>query len=139
MFGSVISAIFSGIISPIVTAWSDVRLQSLKSEVDGFTAAIGGDAAIGKAFLEAQTQNAQIKAASNTWIGARLIIVAAGLPAAIHFGAVMLDSTFQFGWEIPKCPSPYDSYEWSIIQSFFFVAPAMPIMSAAAAWLSRRR
>jgi len=139
LIGSILSAIFSGIISPILTAWSNVKTQQLKSEVDGFTAAVGGDATIGKAYLDAQMENARIMAASNTWVGARLIILVAGLPAAIHFGAVMLDSTFRFGWGVPKCPPPYDGYEWSIIQSFFFVAPAMPVMSAAAAWLSRRR
>jgi len=108
-------------------------------KLDGFRNATGVDLDAYKAALDAQIETSRIRAAANSWIGARVIIMVAGLPAAVHFAAVMLDSTFRFGWGIPKVPAPYDSYEWTIVQSFFVVAPAMPLVSATAAWLSRKR
>lgn len=35
----------------------------------------------------------------------------------LHFGAVMLDSTFKFHWGIPKLPPPYDNYEGLVLMS----------------------
>jgi hypothetical protein len=42
------------------------------------------------------------------------------LPAAfgfclLHFGAIVLDSTFLFGWRVAQLPAPYDGIEGSII------------------------
>lgn len=133
--GSIIQGLVQGIVGPLfgyLGKREDVRL-------DGFRNATGVDLEAYKAALDAHIETSRIRAAANAWIGARVITMVAGLPAAMHFGAVMLDSTFQFGWGIPKVPAPYDSYEWAVVQSFFIVAPAMPLVSATAAWLGRKR
>jgi hypothetical protein len=133
--GSLAQRIISGFAGPLLGYLGkkeDVKL-------DGFRNATGFDLDAYKAALDAQIETSRIRTSANSWIGARLITMVAGLPAAMHFGAVMLDSTFQFGWAVPKVPAPYDSYEWAIVQSFFIVAPAMPLVSATAAWLSRKR
>jgi hypothetical protein len=133
--GGLVSSIVSGITGPLfgyLSKRQDVQL-------DAFRNATGVDLEAYKAALDAQIETNRIRASANSWIGARIIIMVAGLPAAMHLAAIMLDSTFQFGWGIPRIPSPYDRYEWEIVQSFFIVAPAMPIVSATAAWLSRKK
>jgi hypothetical protein len=44
-------------------------------------------------------------------------------PCVIHFGAIVLDSTFHLGWNIAKLPPPYEGYEQAIILSFFIARP----------------
>jgi hypothetical protein len=132
---AVLQSLLSGIAAPLF-GWLKER-ETVK--LDGFRTASGVDLEAYKAALEAQIETNRIRASANSWIGARLIIMVAGLPAAMHFAAVMLDSTFQFGWGIPKAPAPYNEYEWAVVQSFFIVAPAMPLVSATAAWLGRKK
>lgn len=72
----------------------------------------------------------------------RILILVIAIPAAVHFGAVMLDSVPLFGhvvgsWKIPKLPTPYDTYEWIILQSFFVLAPVQVGMGALARWLNK--
>jgi hypothetical protein len=133
--GSLLQAVVQGIVGPLFGYLG----KKQEVQLDGFRNATGVDLDAYKAALDAQIETSRIRAAANAWIGARIITMVAGLPAAVHFGAVMLDSTFRFGWGIPKVPAPYDQYEWAIVQSFFIVAPAMPLVSATAAWLSRKR
>ncbi|MHC2086525.1 hypothetical protein [Methylobacterium sp. CM6244] len=40
----------------------------------------------------------------------------------IHFGAIVLDSTFLFNWRVAKLPTPYDQMEWSIVMAVIGVA-----------------
>ena len=133
--GALIQSLVSGLVGPLF-GYLDKREQV---QLDGFRTATGIDLAAYQAALEAQIETLRIRAAANSWIGARVIIMVAGLPAAMHFAAVMLYSTFQLGWGIPRVPAPYDGYEWAIVQSFFIVAPAMPLVSATSAWLSSRK
>ncbi|WP_457108435.1 hypothetical protein [Methylobacterium sp. P5_C11] len=41
----------------------------------------------------------------------------------IHFGAIVLDSTFRFHWQAAKLLPPYDEMEWSIVMAVIGVAP----------------
>jgi len=50
------------------------------------------------------------------------LVDSALVKAGAHFGAIVLDSTFAFGWGIAKLPPPYDGYEQAIILSFEKVA-----------------
>lgn len=109
------------------------------AQLDGFKAGSQADTERMKALLDAHVEMSRLKAERNTWWGAKLIVLVAGLPCAVHFAAIMLDSTFRFNWGIAKVPAPYDQYEWAIVQSFFLVLPAMPLVSAAAAWMRRAR
>jgi hypothetical protein len=135
IIGSIVQSIVQGVVGPLFGYLG----KRQEVQLDGFRTATGVDLDAYKAALEAQIETNRIRASANSWIGARIITMVAGVPAAMHFGAVMLDSTFQFGWGIPKVPTPYDQYEWAIVQSFFIVAPAMPLVSATAAWLGRRK
>jgi hypothetical protein len=133
--GLLVQSILSGIAGPLL----GYLAKKQEVQLDGFRNATGFDLEAYKAALDAQIETSRIRASANAWLGARIITMVAGLPAAMHFAAVMLDSTFRFGWGIPKVPTPYDQYEWAIVQSFFIVAPAMPLVSATAAWLGRRK
>jgi hypothetical protein len=120
-------------------------------ELKGFTTGTDADTARYKAWTEAQTEANRMKVVANGWWGAKLIILTAGWPASVHFAAVMLDSLPFWiplfmdkahvvgSWGVPKLPTPYDGYQWAIVQSFFIVTPIMPLASAAGQWLARKR
>lgn len=134
LIGRLLGGFGSSLLAPVLTFLS----SKAATELDGFKTAAGLDTEAYKAALAAQVQMAQLRAAANTWWGARLVILLAGGSASLHFSAVMLDSTFQFGWGIPRVPAPYDGYEWAVVQSFFLLAPAMPLVTAASVWLHRK-
>lgn len=46
----------------------------------------------------------------------------------LHYGAVVLDSTFKFGWKVFSLPPPYDSMEQNIILSIIGVSGATAIV-----------
>ena len=134
----------------------DWQVKRMNVDLEGFRTATGVDLESYKAWLGAQVETNRAKLAANAWWGAKVIILTAGLPASAHFGAMMLDSMPwpTLGWEgwwfvvdahvvgswhIPAPPKPYDTYEWAIVQSFFILMPAMPLVNATVAWLNRRR
>jgi hypothetical protein len=112
--------------------------------LDGFKTAAGYDNEADKAYLEALVETNRIKVATNAWWGEKLIILTAGWPCALHVAAVILDSMPFDGhpvgaWGIPRPPAAYDAYQHDIVLSFFIVAPAMPLVTAASQWLGRKR
>ncbi len=122
----------------------DWQVQRSNVELQGFTTAAGVDLDAYRAHLQAELETNRLKLAQNSWWGAKLIILMAGVPASLHFAAVMLDSLPLLGhavgsWHIPKLPAPYDGYQWAIVQSFFLVMPAMPLVNSVSAWLARKR
>ncbi len=129
-----IQSIVSGIAGPLIGYLGKREDVSL----DGFKTAAGIDAAAYQAHLNAEIEIARLRASANSWMGARIMVFAFGLPAALHWSAVFLDSTFRFGWAVPALPGQYAGAEMQIALSFFIVAPAMPIISATAAWLGRK-
>ncbi|MGI3900516.1 MAG: hypothetical protein ACRYGP_28395 [Janthinobacterium lividum] len=136
--GGIGSAV-SGIIAPILGYATTAR----NDDLSGFQAGVGADTDRYKALLSAQVEIAQAKASQNMWWGARLLFLAGALGPVVHFTAVFLDSVPLFGhvvgsWSIPRLPAPYDGYEGQIVLSFFILAPAAPVLSAAASWLHRR-
>ena len=106
--------------------------------LSGAQAAMAADVEFAKAQWQAEVQMAQIKAASNAWIGPKIIAGTAGELSAIYYGSIILDSMFHFGWQISKLPAPWDQYAWIILSSFIIVSPVAPVMSATTAWLTRR-
>lgn len=121
----------------------DWQAQRANAELQGFTTAAGVDLEGYKAYLSAQIETNRMKMAQNSWWGAKLIILLAGLPASAHFALVFID-TMPFPGHvvgslgIPKVPAPYDTYQWAIVQSFFLVMPAMPVVKAISMWLTRK-
>lgn len=113
-------------------------------ELQGYTTGTQADTERLKHYLSAQVEINRLKLGQQSWWGARLIILIVGLPAAIHMGAIFIDSTFMLGcgkygcMGIPKIPAPYDTYEYAIVQSFIIITPAQPLLNSAAAWLRRK-
>lgn len=124
------------------------------TELQGFTTGANVDLEGYKAYLSAQVETNRMKLAQNSWWGAKLIIMVAGIPAAFHFALVILDSSCPatWGWNVVNdvakggcgfkftaLPAPYDTYQWAIVQSFFLVMPVQTGVSAVAQWLNRKR
>jgi hypothetical protein len=76
-----------------------------------------------QAEIEARKLQAQIVRADRGWWVTSWIRPLIVYPCVVHFGAILLDSTFRFGWAIAKLPPPYDGYEQIIILSFFIARP----------------
>lgn len=152
------SALFSiiGFIPGLAQKFLDWQVQKSNILLEGFRVGATVDVEAYKAYLQSTVEINRMKLAQQTWWGARAIILVAGVPASCHFAAIMLDSfpfpylgwdTFWFAvrthevgsWGIPKPPAPYDEYQWAIIQSFFLVVPAMPLVSAVSTWLATKK
>lgn len=73
--------------------------------------------------IEARKVQAQLMQADRGWRVTAWIRPLIVYPCVIHFGAIVLDSTFRLGWAIAKLPPPYDGYEQAIILSFFIARP----------------
>ena len=122
----------------------DWQVQKANVTLDGFKTAAGIDVQAYQAYLNALVETNKAKLAANGWWGAKLIILVAGGSASFHMAGVFLDSMPFYGhlvgqWGVPKPPAPYDQYERDIVMSFFIVAPAMPLVNAAAQWLGSKR
>lgn len=80
---------------------------------------VAGDVAVNQAALTAYIEERKVAASvreADTKSGWTCWM----LPAAfgfclLHFGAIVLDSTFLFGWRVAALPAPYDAIEGSII------------------------
>lgn len=73
--------------------------------------------------IEARKEQAKLMDADRGWWVTAWVRPLIVYPCVVHFGAIVLDSTFRFGWGVPKLPPPYDGYEQAIILSFFIARP----------------
>lgn len=129
----------------------DYQVQKANVTLEGFKVGATIDHESYKAYLNALVETNRLKVTANGWWGAKLIILTAGWPCALHMAAVMLDSMPFWvplfmqqahvvgSWGVPKPPAPYDDYQSKIVLSFFIIMPAMPLVSATAAWLSAKK
>lgn len=132
--GSLFAGGIGAILKPVFGFFTSKAMFSME-EFTALTAAQQGEYI---AYARAvQSVNAS-KVAMNSWWGAHLMIYLFGLPAALHWGAVFLDSTFKFGWGIPALPGAYAGAEMQIALSFFILAPALPIVGALTGLLGRK-
>jgi hypothetical protein len=92
-----------------------------------FQAGVAADTQIAlsqvNAQIEARKLQVQIVQADRGWWVTSWIRPLIVYPCVLHFGAIVLDSTFRLGWSIAKLPPPYDGYEQAIILSFFIARP----------------
>ncbi|WP_026606947.1 hypothetical protein [Methylocapsa acidiphila] len=133
--GALLTSLVEGVAGPLF-GWLNKKADA---DLAAFTSERGFDLQGYQAYLTAQAQVNQLKASTNTWGGARFMVFAFGLPAALHWGAVFFVSTIpQFGWVVPALPAAYASAEQTIALSFFILAPTMPIASAFASWVHRQ-
>ena len=73
--------------------------------------------------IEARKEQVKLMEADRGWWVTAWVRPLIVYPCVIHFGAILLDTTFAFGWGIAKLPPPYDGYEQAIILSFFIARP----------------
>lgn len=73
--------------------------------------------------IEARKVQAQLIQADRGWCVTAWVRPLIVYPCVVHFGAIVIDSTFRLGWGIAKLPPPYDGYEQAIILSFFIARP----------------
>lgn len=89
-------------------------------------AQIGADKDQAIALVQAEIEENKLRsgmASQHAWM-----MYAIAAPYALHSGAVMLDSTFKFGWGIPEAPGKFAEYEGQILLSFFVVSAASALI-----------
>lgn len=91
---------------------------------------VTGDVTVSQAQLAAYVEERKVVAHERAeqhlspWT-AWMIPTAFGL-CMIHFGAIVLDSTFLFHWKVATLPDPYDKMENTIVLSVIGVAGIAP-------------
>lgn len=76
-----------------------------------------------KAEIETRKAQRDIIIAENGWSVSRWMRPFVFYPLALHLNLVILDSIFQFSWDIARLPEPMDQWQGGIILSFFLVKP----------------
>jgi hypothetical protein len=142
----ILNSVLGGIIKPFVAAWTDYERTKLTTGEAGFEAAAKSDATVMQAALTADVQLSAMKVQLYGTPTFRMITLIAGLPAAVHFGLVYIDTILAskaflgavyFG--VPKLPAPYDTFEWAVVSSFFLVHAVTLGKSNVASWLGGRK
>lgn len=90
------------------------------------------------AYVQAVVQTNAAKLSMNATRAGQIMIYLFGIPAALHWNAVFLDSTFKFHWGIPALPGAYAGAEQTIALAFFITAPAMPLLQSFAASIGKK-
>ena len=91
---------------------------------------VTGDVTVAQAQLAAYVEERKVIAQERAdqhlspWT-AWMIPTAFGI-CMLHFGAIVLDSTFLFHWQVAKLPAPYDAMENAIVLSVIGVAGVAP-------------
>jgi hypothetical protein len=141
----ILNSVLGGIIKPFVAAWTDYERTKLTTGEAGFEKAAAADAQIMQASLVSDVQLAAMKVQVYGTLSYRVITLVAGLPPAVHFGLVYIDTILAskaflgaayFG--VPKLPTPYDTFEWAVVSSFFLVHAVNLGKSNVASWLGRK-
>ncbi len=141
----ILNSVLGGIIKPFVAAWTDYERTKLTTGEAGFEKAAASDAQIMQAALASDAQLAAMKVQLYGTRAYRIITLVAGLPPAIHFGLVYIDTILAskaflgaayFG--VPKLPAPYDTFEWAVVSSFFLVHAVNLGKSNVASWLGSK-
>jgi len=116
-----------GVFDSLLGRLSDYMLRKASDDLARFQTGVQADTQIAltqiNAQIEARKLQAEIMQADRGWWVTSWIRPLIVYPCILHFGAIVLDSTFAFGWGIAKLPPPYDSYEQAIILSFFIARP----------------
>jgi hypothetical protein len=141
----ILNSVLGGIIKPFVAAWTDYERTKLTTGEAGFEAAAKSDAAVMQAALVSDAQYAATKVQLYGTRTYRIITLVAGLPPAVHFGLVYIDTILAskaflgagyFG--VPKLPAPYDTFEWAVVSSFFLVHAVNLGKANVASWLGKK-
>lgn len=123
----ILSLFGGGVIETIVNRVAEHFRQKASEDLARYQTGVAADTQVAlaqiNAELEARRKQAEILQADRGWRVTAWIRPLLVYPCVIHFGAIVLDSTFPLGWGIAKLPAPYDTYEQAIILSFFIARP----------------
>ena len=124
--GFLVKLLGSGIVAPVLAYLSKRSDNGVVTNGQNVT----GDVTVAQAQLTAYVEERKVVAQERAeqhlspWT-AWMIPTAFGL-CMVHFGAIVLDSTFRFNWQVAKLPAPYDAMEWSIVMAVIGVAGIAP-------------
>ncbi|VTZ24344.1 conserved membrane hypothetical protein [Methylocella tundrae] len=141
-----LNALLGGLITPFVTAWVNYKTNTATIKEQGFAAGAAADATVMQAALANDVQLAALKVQVYGQPINRLIMLIAGVPPALHFGLIFIDTIVAskaflgapfFG--VAKLPAPYDTFEWAIVSSFFLVHAVTLGTSNVSSWLGKAK
>jgi hypothetical protein len=122
-----IGLVGGGALDAILGRVADLLQRKASDDLARFQTGVAADTQIAlsriNADLEARKIQAQLVQADRGWWVTAWIRPLIVYPCVVHFGAIVIDSTFRLGWAIAKLPPPYDGYEQAIILSFFIARP----------------
>jgi hypothetical protein len=140
----ILDYLFGGVLQGLLTQWLNYKTSLATSQEAGFGAATIADAQNLQAVASAEIANNALKVSLYGTPTYRIITLVVGLPVAVHFGLVFIDtilaSKFLYGSAILGVPNPpgnYPLYEWLIISSFFLVHAVNIGTSNVKQWLSK--
>jgi len=124
--GFLVKLLGSGIVAPVL----DYLGKRSDNGVQTNGQNVAGDVTVAQAQLTAYIEERKVIAQERArWSDHPLtggMIPCAFYLCMIHFGAIVLDSTFRFNWQVAKLPAPYDAMEWSIVMAVIGVAGIAP-------------
>lgn len=124
--GFLVKLLGSGIVAPVL----DYLNKRSDNGVLTNGQTVAGDVTVAQAQLAAYIEERKVIAQERArWSDHPLtggMIPCAFYLCMIHYGAIVLDSTFRFNWQVAKLPAPYDSMEWTIVLSVIGVAGIVP-------------
>ena len=116
-----------GALDALIGRVADLLRAKANDDLARFQTGVAADTQIAlaqvNAQIEARKEQAKLIQADRGWWVTAWIRPLIVYPCVMHFGAIVLDSTFRLGWGIAKLPPPYDGYEQAIILSFFIARP----------------
>jgi hypothetical protein len=118
--GKVFGLITGGMLTPIANLFG----KYMDAKSSEFAAAVKGDQDVAIAGIQAQAQLASMRWGSRL---ERALYACAAFPPILHSGAVYIDSTFKFGWNIPRAPGLYEGNEFTIIAAVLGIISARSI------------
>lgn len=133
-----LGSLFTGGIGALIAPIANIFTNGQTVQAEEFVAMTAAQQGEYIAYAQAVSAMNNAKIAANSWWGAHLMIYLFGFPAALHWGAVFLDSTFRFGWRVPALPGQYAGAELQIALSFFILAPALPIIQSISGLIGRK-
>jgi hypothetical protein len=141
-----LNSLFGGVLTSFATTWLNYKTSTLTIKEKGFEAAAGADATVMQAALATDVQLSALKVQVYGQPINRLIMLIAGVPPALHFGLIFIDTILAsklfmgapfFG--VAKLPAPYDTFEWAIVSSFFLVHAVTLGTSNVSSWLGKAK
>ena len=124
--GFLVKLLGSGIVAPVLAYLNKRSDNGVLTNGQNVT----GDVTVAQAQLTAYVEERKVIAQERAtehlspWT-AWMIPTAFGL-CMLHFGAIVLDSTFRFDWQVAPLPGRYADMEWAIVMAVIGVAGIVP-------------